>query len=118
MDLPWPCAPHPFAPLTTYGPDGLPLATDWCGHIPGGGLPALASGLVGDICAQLADHLVHRPPTDGEVEPESAEHRCVGLTGGEECHDGRVYGYCPSERCDGACEWLGDCGCPCHQEPA
>jgi hypothetical protein len=46
------------------------------------------------------------------------DHVCVGLVGGEECHDGSVYGYCDGDRCDGGCEWVGGCKCPCHQGPA
>jgi len=44
------------------------------------------------------------------------EHYCSGEVGDTECHDGELYGNCGHESCYGGCDWIGSCGCACHEE--
>lgn len=41
---------------------------------------------------------------------------CEDWSQEEGCINGAVYGYCTSELCYGMCEYLGTCGCECHEE--
>lgn len=33
------------------------------------------------------------------------------------CIESRIYGPCGEEICGGACDFVGDCDCPCHKKP-
>lgn len=61
---------------------------------------------------------------DSDTPALAEDHLCVQQDGwqvnGEStaCHDGRLYGPCPSEFCGGQCEFIGTCECDCHEEPA
>lgn len=43
--------------------------------------------------------------------------KCKGDPSSIACINGSLYGFCLSEYCYGACEYIKECDCECHKEP-